>query len=120
MSRSYRKPYAAITGKNSAHADKTFAARAVRRAQNFALQKVLAQGIDWEDFMLPEIYECSGNDVWGWGRDGNQRLQTRGSQYNNPFSYITSPTWMSEQQIFERWEESKQRTDDWLKDISRK
>ncbi len=34
MSRSYRKPYTAITGTKSAHADKKVAARGVRRRQN--------------------------------------------------------------------------------------
>jgi len=34
VSRSYRKPYTAITGTKSAHADKKVAARGVRRRQN--------------------------------------------------------------------------------------
>ena len=34
MSRSYRKPYAAITGTKSAHEDKKAAARGLRRRQN--------------------------------------------------------------------------------------
>lgn len=120
MSKSYRKPYSAITGVKSAHDDKTVAARAVRRAQNHALRNAIANGIDWEDFMLPEIYECAFNDVWSWGRDGNQSLQLRSTQYNSPFSYVSSPTRMTMEKIMERWEESKQREDNWLKEISRK
>ena len=34
MSRSYRKPYAAVTGTKSAHKDKKMAARGVRRRQD--------------------------------------------------------------------------------------
>jgi len=120
MSKSYRKPYSAITGNRSAHADKTVAARLVRRAQNHALRTAVANDIDWDDFMLPEVYECSFNDVWGWGRDGNQSLQTRSTQYNNPFAYVSSPTWFSMDEIFDHWEERKQRSDNWLKEISRK
>lgn len=69
MARSYRKPYSAVTGVRSAHADKTQAARSVRRAQNLALKSFIG---DWDEFLIPHKYECSDNDVWGWGRDGNQ------------------------------------------------
>ncbi len=71
MSRSYRKPYASICGIRSAHADKTFASRAYRRLQN----RVLRSCQDWDEFSNPCQYEASGNDVWGWSRDGNNRLQ---------------------------------------------
>jgi hypothetical protein len=120
MSKSYRKPYSAITGVRSAHYDKMIAARSVRRAQDGALRHAIANQTDWDEFLLPEVYECSDNDVWGWGRDGNQRLRGRSSQYNNPFKYVTSPTWRTEEDIMERWEENKQREDDWLKDLTRK
>jgi len=120
MSKSYRKPYCAITGVRSAHADKTQAARSVRRAQDHALRTALAAGIDWDEFLLPEIYECADNEVYGWSRDGGQSLKTRSKQYNNPYAYVRSPTWMSEQEIIAGWEEDKQREDDWIKYISRK
>jgi len=120
MSKSYRKPYCAITGKRSAHADKTQAARSVRRAQNYALRTALANEADWDEFLLPDIYECAGNEVYGWTWDGNQRIQTRSQQYNNPYAYVYSPTWMSEEQILDRWEERKQRGDDWIKFLIRK
>ena len=70
MSRSYRKPYSAITGTNSAKQDKIFAHRAERRAQNLAIKLCL----DWDEFLIPDKLECSYNDPWGWGRDGKQSL----------------------------------------------
>lgn len=120
MSKSYRKPYSAITGAHSAHDDKTVAARMVRRAQNNALRTAIANQVDWDEFLLPEVYECSHNDVWGWSRDGKQRLQTRGNQYNNPFAYVSSPTWMSTDEIMQRWKESKERDDWWVVYLKRK
>lgn len=119
MGKSYRKPYCAVTGRRPAHADKTQAARSVRRTQNFALRTALTNEVDWDEFLLPDIYECADNDVWGWSRDGNQRLKTRSSQYNNPFAY-TSYNWRSYDQVIKRWEESKQREDDWLAYLRRK
>lgn len=120
MSKSYRMPYSAIMGRSSAHDDKTVAARMVRRAQNHALRTAAANNVDWDEFLLPEVYECSHNDVWGWGRDGNQSLQMRSQQYNNPFAYVCSPTWMTTEEIMVRWEESKQQDDEWMARLKRK
>jgi hypothetical protein len=72
MSRSTRKPYAAITGVRSAADDKKVARRCFRRTQNSAIRKF--KGEDWDEFLIPVRYEASFNDVWGWGRDGNQTL----------------------------------------------
>ena len=85
MSRSYRKPYAAITGTRSAADDKRVARLNWRHAQNNALR---APGIDWDDFMIPARLEASFNDVWGWGRDGRQYLhfEPRWSEYKHWFS----------------------------------
>ena len=116
MSKSYRRPYASVTGNRSAKQDKILAHRGERRAQNYALR--VCQ--DWEELFLPHKRECNWNNVYSWSRDGRQRLQFRDTQYNNPYWVVFSPTWMSEEQIFARWEESKQREDDWLKKISRK
>jgi hypothetical protein len=80
----------------------------------------LANEVDWDEFLLPDIYECAGNEVYGWSRDGSNRPEFRSQQYNNPFAYVFSPTWMSEEQIIERWEERKQRDDDWMKHLRRK
>ena len=73
MSRSYRKPYAAITGTASAKDDKTHAARGVRHTQNRYLER-LARAQDWDSFSLPHRLECPWNEVYSWGRDGKQYL----------------------------------------------
>jgi hypothetical protein len=74
MSRSYRKPFAAITGTVSAKDDKIRAARGARRTQDGYLRKVL-QGDLLDQFLLPHRLECSWNEVYSWTRDGKQRLQ---------------------------------------------
>lgn len=68
MSRSYRRPFAAITGIASAKIDKQMAHRGVRRKQNLAL-KICA---DYGNLLLPHRFECAWNDTWSWGRDGAQ------------------------------------------------
>ena len=70
MSRSYRKPYSAITGTKSAKDDKRIARRAVRRMENQRIRDCK----DFEELLMPERYECTYNDVWSWGRDGKQSL----------------------------------------------
>lgn len=74
MSRSYRKPYAAITGIRSAAHDKMVARRCWRRAQNQELRNHVVNDLDWDELMIPERYEATFNDVWSWGRDGKQSL----------------------------------------------
>jgi hypothetical protein len=68
MSRSYRRPYAAITGLASAKSDKQMAHRGVRRKQNLALKTCA----DYENLLLPHWLECHWNDTYNWGRDGAQ------------------------------------------------
>ena len=68
MSRSYRRPFAAITGLASAKGDKQLAHRGVRRKQNQALKTCT----DFEDFLTPHRLECHWNDTYNWGRDGAQ------------------------------------------------
>src|SRR5689334_20390150 len=119
MGKSYRRPYSAICGNSLAHDDKTRAARSVRRNQNQTLRDAISQNQDWDGFLLPDIYECQHNEVYGWCRDGNQYLQTQSSQYNNPYRAVSSPTWMSQEEIMKRWEESKERSDEWLKRVCR-
>jgi hypothetical protein len=68
MSRSTRRPFAAITGTASARDDKRMAHRGVRRKQNFAL-KICA---DYEDFVAPHRLECAWNNTYCWSRDGAQ------------------------------------------------
>lgn len=71
MSRSYKRPYAAICGGGSARSDKQAANRGVRRKQNAWLR---TQWHEDEMGLIPHRYECHHNDVWSWCRDGNQRL----------------------------------------------
>jgi hypothetical protein len=68
MSRSYRRPYAAITGNASAKDDKRMAHCGVRRKQNLALKTCA----DYENFLLPHRFECAWNNTYSWGRDGGQ------------------------------------------------
>ncbi len=68
MSRSYRRPFAAITGLASAKSDKRLAHRGVRRKQNLALKTCP----DYESLLLPHRLECAWNDTNIWGRDGAQ------------------------------------------------
>jgi len=69
MSRSTRRPYAAVTGTASAKDDKRLAHRGVRRKQNLALKSC----IDFEELLLPHWLECPWNNTWCWDRDGAQR-----------------------------------------------
>jgi hypothetical protein len=68
MSRSYRRPFAAITGLASAKSDKQMAHRGVRRKQNLALKTCA----DFQSFLPPHFLECSWNNTYCWGRDGAQ------------------------------------------------
>ena len=70
MSRSYRRPYAAITGTKSAKQDKLIARRAVRRMENQRIRNCQ----DFEMLMMPDRLDCAFNDTWSWGRDGKQFL----------------------------------------------
>jgi hypothetical protein len=71
MSRSYRAPFAPVTGVKSAADDKRLAARGVRRKQN----QWLRQTVDFDEAIVPHRFECHWNEVYGWGRDGRQFLQ---------------------------------------------
>ncbi len=68
MSRSFRRPYAAITGTASAKSDKQLAHRGVRRKQNLTIKTCL----DFENLLLPHPLECPWNNTWCWRRDGAQ------------------------------------------------
>ncbi|MFZ0303949.1 MAG: hypothetical protein WAL75_14765 [Terracidiphilus sp.] len=68
MSRSWRRPYAAITGTASAKDDKRLAHRGVRRKQNLALKTCA----DYENLLLPHPLECPWNNNYCWDRDGGQ------------------------------------------------
>lgn len=68
MSRSTRRPFAAITGTASAKEDKRMAHRGVRRKQDLALRTCA----DYESLLIPHELECAWNNTWCWGRDGAQ------------------------------------------------
>lgn len=69
MSRSWRRPYTAITGAASAKADKRLANRSVRHKQSLILKTCS----DYESLVLPHRLECAWNNRYCWGRDGTQR-----------------------------------------------
>jgi hypothetical protein len=81
VSRSYRRPFAAITGLASAKIDKQMAHRGVRRQQNHALKTCA----DHENLLIPHRLECHWNDTYNWGRDGAQcylgRMRDSGEGY---------------------------------------
>ena len=66
MSRSWRRPYTAITGTASAKSDKRLANRGVRRKQN----RILQSCPDYETLILPHRLECAWNNTYCWRRDG--------------------------------------------------
>ena len=107
MSRSTRKPYYTWTSaRNSAHADKTQAARGVRRAQEQAIRDCK----DWEELVLPQRRECRWNNVYQWKRDGRQRPHRRDHNDFNPF-WLTHYGTKNEAELIvemleriERWE----------------
>ena len=85
MSRSYRRPYEAITGLASAKSDKQMAHRGVRRNQNLALKTCP----DYDNLLLPHFLECNWNNTYCWGRDGAQSYHSRpldsGNEYDLKF-----------------------------------
>lgn len=93
MSRSTRRPYAAITGTDSAKDDKRLANRGVRRAQNHALRT--AQ--DYENLILPHRLECAWNDVWVWSRDGGKSLHFPPSREKHAHWHWATPD------MLEKW-----------------
>jgi hypothetical protein len=78
MSRSIRRPFAAITGAASAKQDKHMAHRGVRSKQDLALKTCA----DYESLLIPHELECTWNNNWCWGRDGAQCY--RGSMRHSP------------------------------------
>ena|SRR5579859_3966229 len=119
MSRSYRRPYSPVTGCRSAASDKMVARRAHRRMQNQRLQQYISNGKDWDEFLNPERLEASFNEVYCWGRDGNQSLQCWNHNYANPFWLNSYNTCTVEEQI----QHAEERVRDhwkWIAEISRK
>lgn len=119
MSRSYRKPYSPVTGHSNSK-DKLDARRSVRRKQNQAIR--CFNRPDWDEFLMPERYECANNEVYGWSRDGKQKLQGWSHYYNNPFWVVCKYTWSykTEEDIYQDWFERIARHAKWLDELKRK
>jgi hypothetical protein len=117
MSRSYRKPYAAITGVRSAADDKRIARRSWRHAQNHAVRSAIATEADWDEFLMPARYETSFNNVYSWGRDGKQWLhfEPRWSKYEYWFR-----NWLDDEEADRARVESYNTAIEWFKHLHRK
>jgi hypothetical protein len=89
MSKSYRKPYSSPTGNLSAKKDKQIANRAVRRK----IKNYIKMNWEEENFLLPNKYECSNNEVYGWSRDGKQRYQQLNRSWNR-YCLIMQGCWI--------------------------
>jgi hypothetical protein len=114
MARSFKhKPFRAFCGGGSAKQDKIQAHRGERRKQNRVLYAALKSG-DFENMIIPHKRECPYNEVWSWGRDGNQHwnglddydkfvhycannyLETMRFYYQDPDSMCWPPLWYVE------------------------
>ena len=118
MSRSHRRPYSAITGTGSAADDKRIARRNVRRAQNHALRAHRAAELDWDKFLIPDVYECAYNDVWGWGRDGKQQLYFK-PRWQDVLHWFYSH-YFTDEQALQYAEEDFEKRKQWFAAIQRK
>ena len=115
MSRSYRKPYATICGHRSAADDKRVARRSVRHKEN----QTIRESVDWDEFLIPERYECAYNDTWCWARDGKQRLQTINHNDLNPY-WVSSSVWKNEEDLMKYHWKSLDYKIEWIKTLTRK
>jgi hypothetical protein len=104
MGKSYRKPYSAITGVGSAKDDKRIARRALRRMENQRIRNCE----DFELLYMPDRLDAAYNDVWSWGRDGKQVLQSP--------PVFTSHSWSTEE-LDQTWYEREVK---WYQKLHRK
>jgi hypothetical protein len=116
MGKSYRKPYATVTGARSAAHDKMVARRCYRRIQEHVIRTFDG---DWEDFVIPVRYEASFNNVCSWGRDGKQRLRFLDHNDFNPF-WATSYFEGSFEDLMRRYEKRLAWSKQWIADLKRK
>jgi hypothetical protein len=93
MGKSYRKPYAAITGVASAKDDKRVARRALRRMENQRIRNCKSQE-DFELLCMPDRLDAAYNDTWSWGRDGSQYIH-----FPPKFGATMSPWWNEKDEI---------------------
>ena len=118
MSRSFKhQPFAAICGGNSAQHDKTLAARGIRRRHRQVLHIALHTG-EYE-VVLPHRLQCSHNEVYSWGRDGNQTWQ--GLDHRDWFRYLEA-TNSGHNHWLRNWYEESYSTwpPQWYKEMMRK
>jgi hypothetical protein len=78
VSRSYRKPYTAVTGVPRSRDDKKTAVRGMRRKQNAWLRNLK----DYDRALVPHRLECAFNNTYLWARDGGQFLTFPYSRYS--------------------------------------
>jgi hypothetical protein len=116
VSRSYRRPYSTISGRGSSRIDKTFANRGVRRTQNAAVRRA----IDFDEFLVPDRYEAPHNDVWGWRRDGKQRLQRLQHNDFNPFYVMSRRTSWNYEEMVKYRDEILEKRIQWIESLKRK
>ena len=72
MSRSYRKPYTAITGLPRSHDDKKKALRGVRCRQNAWLRSLK----DYDLALVPHRHECAFNNTYCGQETGSSSSQS--------------------------------------------
>ena len=82
MSRSCRRPFAAISGTASAKSYKQMAHRGVRRKLNLALKTCA----NCENLLLPHRLECHWINTYCAGRDGAQTYHSRPEGSNDEYS----------------------------------
>jgi hypothetical protein len=114
MGKSYRRPYAAVTGVRSAAHDKMVARRCWRRAQNQAIRDCK----DWEELVMPKRLEASFNEEYGWVRDGKQTYQ--GYRWANLDNYFYMSNYIPEERLLEHFEDRLARWEEWQRMIRRK
>jgi hypothetical protein len=120
MSRSYRRPYSAVTGVRSAKDDKRHANRGVRRAQNQYVRNIVVGNLDWDETPIPVRYECSYNETYAWGRDGKQSLQTISHNTYNVYYLGLSPCRWTEEELVQYRDERVEHQVRWIEEIQRK
>lgn len=109
MGKSYRRPYSSPTGVRSASWDKREAARGLRRLHNCHLKTHWAE----EDLLMPHRLEAHHNDVWGWSRDGKQRLQVPPDRATREMGWYLN----RDREGFDHWYEHRLQ---WFKSLQRK
>jgi hypothetical protein len=124
MSRSYRRPWQAVTGRTSAARDKITAARGVRRRQNQWLFQLAKQPLEVVEqaALVPHRRECAWNDVWSWKRDGTQHYAVPAHQSWSDYRRVEQGLWAypAEQQEYRAGRLTNQWPPQWFFKLKRK